>query len=174
MPVAAVFALVLLAGPSLETDGKASLIPAKQLKSLRGLPYNILVPTTIPRGYTFDELSIESPKDKVQFSYSIAYFRKRDRARLVVQTASDGIGDVMLEDSKGNAIDPTKTLKGQNRITGEFAVEYGVGKDKRTYACVNWLELPPRHVPKYVSIVSDRAAPNDLLTLTEGLRWLKK
>lgn len=169
----AAFSLLLALAPGQTTDGRASLLPAKDLARLRAQKYRSLLPTQVPKGYKFDGLVFEGGKLPVQYSYQIDY-RSKAGARLVLQMASDGFGDVILEDPEGNNVDFDKDTAGKNPIFGKFMLVYGFDQKKRPYSAIDWLTVPGKPLPSSVSAYGEGVSAAELKKFAESLRWFKK
>ncbi|HEY3782336.1 MAG TPA: hypothetical protein VGL56_14735 [Fimbriimonadaceae bacterium] len=156
---AAVLGLVAslaLASPSQLT--KAQMAKMKKLG-------RVVVPTYIPAGFKLKKVTFDPGE------YDLEYTGPRG-ADLLVQMASDGIGDISL----GNNADP-KTLKETTRkvtnpVLGTQEMQVDIAKDDREFA-VNWIDLGDKAKPRFLSIIGSSMNADLGAKVWKGLRFLK-
>ncbi len=124
---AALFALALASSPGLN---------AAQLQQVQAFSPEAVIPGWLPSGFKAHELSFyddEEPGTTFEFRQPGV-----DKS-LIVQTASGGIGDVMLMSETGDDVPVERRVKAQSKLLGK--IEFETGRfDSRRYSAMNWVD----------------------------------
>ena len=103
-------------------------------------------------------------KDPIQCYYSVVY--SKGKSSFTLQTASEGIGDIFLEDSNGELA--AAVVKVRNPVFGTIEIEF----DKKTKSqfVVNWMERKGTALPHYVGVLGSKMELADAKRIVASLR----
>ncbi|MEQ1821460.1 MAG: hypothetical protein ABL949_03030 [Fimbriimonadaceae bacterium] len=132
---------------SLVPTGTFPALSASQLKELRTTKQNVYLPGHVPKGMKANVNVEVSKEDKTQTYYQVTY--TLGKSKFTIQSASEGIGDVFLEDDKGNGLE-SAYQKVKTKPFGEVEIEFDK-KTKRQFI-VNWIEMPKKQMPRYIAM----------------------
>jgi hypothetical protein len=122
-------------------------VSATQMRELRTTHQNVYLPSFMPKGMKAS-LNVEVNKqDATRSSYQVTY--SNGKSKFTIQSASEGIGDVFLEDEQGNELE-SAYVKVRSRLFGSIEIEYDK-KTKRQFV-VNWIEMPKKQMPRYIAM----------------------
>lgn len=138
-------------------------LSATDLAQLRKLKHVIYLPSWIPRGFR-GKVSVNMDKDPIQCFYSVVY--SKGKSSFTLQTASEGIGDIFLEDGNGEL--PASIVKVKNPVFGLIEIEF----DKKTKSqfVVNWMERKGTALPHYVGVLGSKMELSDAKRIVGSLR----
>jgi hypothetical protein len=123
-----------------------------------------LVPTYIPSGYRVSQVTAEPG------SYSIDY-KNSSNGDLIVQMASDGIGDVILDTGTSDeGKTSSRTVKSPVLPTADMQILTSKG---RVQFAIGWLDLGDAAKPRFASIIGDHISAAVGVKIWQGLRYLK-
>jgi hypothetical protein len=159
----------LLAAASL-ASGQTQLT-AKQRKQLLGLGPNVVVAGYLPSGYHIAKVRFDPGDANAAGAYEIDYAGPSG-ASFVVQMASDGIGDLILQAQNGDEATPTATKTIRTTLFPEGNLEFlDKGKDHRFV--MQWVDFGEKSKPRFLSAMGDHLSMAVSLRLVQGLRRLR-
>ncbi|MBL8048484.1 MAG: hypothetical protein JNJ45_07370 [Chthonomonas sp.] len=125
----------------------------EQMSQLKTTKQSLYLPTYIPRDFK-TAVGVDTHTDPHQVSYHVDYVL--GPKEFWVQSASDGIGDIFLQDEDGKDIEGTKFVVVHKQL-GKIEVMIGP-KSFRRWA-VNWIEVSKSGFPKYISLGGNGLEP---------------
>ena len=172
-----VFVLAAAYGQSSDA-GARSLIPKSILAKVRKSKFRVLVPTYVPPGFKYQSASLatwaeDSPKDDpALMNWTAVYVNAKTKEKLIIQMASDGLGDYIFSLPNGDTIEPTKTLAGKSPAFGPYEI---LVASQGSYRCsaTYWTEVSIKTYPRHVMVIGDGMNSAVVKRVIDGLRWLK-
>ncbi len=146
------------------TDGKGALLTSAQIAKLRTAG-KVVLPTYVPPHFRFTSLNAERGE------YDISYTGPNG-ASLMVQMASEGIGDVILDAKDENAKVVLSTKSVTSPIFGRHSMDVLTTKKEHQFG-VDWIDLGKNAKPKFLSISGIQMMPEEGAKVWRGLRYLK-
>jgi hypothetical protein len=131
---------LILAAPKLPA------ISPSQLANLRRTKQDVFLPTWLPKGMK-SEINVNLDKQRDLVYYSVTY--RAGKQEFTLQTASEGIGDIFLEDDNG----PLNSETGSAVIPGFGKVEIEFQKKPNGKFVVNWLDRGAKKWPHFVGFL---------------------
>ncbi len=161
------------------TTGVLSGLPKHALQTVRKSGYKVLVPTVIPRGFKLVKWELmnhmdpgQTKKNPALTDWRLRYENAHSRAEIVVQMASDGLGDYIFDMPDGDTVEPLSSLKAKSPALGSFAVMVAKKGSYRA-AATTWIELKTKGYPKYLMVYGNGVEGTAVKRVAESLRWLK-
>lgn len=153
---AALLAAALIASPGLNAD---------QLQEIRAYSLESVVPGWLPEGFRAHRLTFfEAEEPGATFEFRQTGVDKS----LTVQTASGGIGDVMLMTSEGDEVRVERRIKGESQLLGR--IEFETGRlDSRQHSVLNWVDRK-RGKLRFVSALGEGVQPSTFKKFVERLQ----
>ena len=156
MPIAQFLALTLAVAQPAPGLTKTQL--AKLAKVGR-----VVVPSYVPARFRLSKFSAEKGE------YDLEYAGPKGAA-FMVEMASEGIGDVILDDPSNDAKDTT--VKVRSKTFGTRDMEVLVSSRNRQFG-VDWVDLGKNAKPKFLCISGAHMSAAEGAKIWAGLRYLK-
>lgn len=160
MMTTAALALLLVKTP-------VGLKPADMIE-LRKTKQTIYLPTWLPAGFKGD-VGVNVEKDPIMTSYGIEYSNGKGSS-FVIQTASEGIGDIFLETKDGEQLEEVYVkVKTPYWGTQELAID----KKTRRQWVLNWQENKGKSLPTFVGLFGSNMALADVKRIIASIQKFK-
>lgn len=162
-----------LASPPANTDGKASGLGAANIAKLRKTGLTVVVPTYIPSGFKVDSVEYDKQKTQVESSISYTYKNKKTGGEIIIQMASDGLGDPIFDTEEDYDWKQVKETVGNSPVFGKYTMESLQTKKGLMVQCT-WYELPGKLYPRFVMMFGKNLKPAYAIKVMNSLRFLTK
>jgi hypothetical protein len=154
------------------TNGKGSGLSAAQLSQARKSGLTVALPTYVPKGFTLQSMEIVKNKQPELRDFSLTYKRGKSKDYILIQMASDGLGDPIMQDENDESVEPQGYVKAKSPLLGEVAIDYYKKKPFKRFQCT-WYEMPGKSWPRYVMVVGEGLDASEGRKIIESLRVLK-
>jgi hypothetical protein len=155
------------------TDGRKSRIPSANLKAVKKTKFRVLVPTYVPVGFRVQSCGLSDDPEPILAVWRISYQNPKTKASVVLQMASEGVGDPMFDLPNGDVVEPNGSIWARSPILGKVEVMY-VKKGKLRMANCTWYDVSKKTFPRLAMMVSHGVEPSEIKKMIESLRWLSK
>lgn len=158
--------------PVTTTDGKASGLSASRLLTLRASRMKHVVPAWVPEGFNVTRFHFEKEGAPAEWFWLAEYSNAKSKGKFTIQMGSDGFGDPILNDDKGNVVEPRLTTFYRSPVvgTGRF---WTAKKGTWNAFATTWIDLRVKTLPSHVMLYGERVEPADARKILENLRWLR-
>lgn len=118
------------------------------------------LPTYLPKGFRLTHFTIEDDAGPEMKTYTAVYENGK-KGLLIVQSASDGLGDAFFDLADGEIADPTGTITARNKALGKIEVEV-CRKGKYNLFHNQWLELKGKELPQFLMLYGENLSQTDI------------
>lgn len=140
-------------------------IPASFKSKAKKLNLTVVVPTYVPSGFKLISADC-SLYEKKYGDAGIGY--RNGKAELIIQMASEGIGDPMFDDDD----EETKVIKIASPLLGTVDMAFGKPKTPRSFMCT-WYALSAHSNPVFCMVMGKGVSEAEVSKFVLGLRLLK-
>jgi hypothetical protein len=141
-------------------------INAADRELIAGFSSESAVPGWLPKGFELDRMNI-SDRD-VEPGIELEFRVPGGSKSLTVQTASGGIGDLMLMGDDGAEARQVRLAKGRSPFLGTYTVESGIAAGRRL-SIMNWVNVKKGRL-RFVSALGDGVEMDTFQKFVANLR----
>lgn len=146
-------------------------LPAAKVAQLKRLGLHWLRPAYLPIGFKLKSMTLQETQSKLEAYGDLTYTKPGTKEKIVIQFASDGLGDIFFPDDGSTTLPKSTYLKFRSIALGSGTIEHASGKGWDT-TMMQWQEIRPNRFPKFVSVIADFVKPAEVKRVIESLRFI--